>query len=345
MRRQVLLLLPIAFIVAGFRMTTQAFAAGSQQVVQPRRVKILRLQYLSLDVYNPVMISVDSRCSGTARLRLDAAREDGAVVARMASRMVTLKRGRNYLRESLAPELLKPFAPGDTIVLRVDLNGVRHEADFTALHSAVPPQPSDWNLFLHGTVVLNTKSDTRHGLAARSLKDKAVEVEIRLEFMDPQGKNIVKATPVRVSVSPGVGATPVDYTVSAATAVLAKSKGDTQCKGIMVAGGVVRGSVVVPLDFDLTASASATPVGGGPPFKVAFRGNASGGAPPYIYMWDFLDGHGSHKRNPIHMYAANATYDVTLRVVDSLGGWADSRISVTTTAPSIGNPKGRETAP
>lgn len=48
-----------------------------------------------------------------------------------------------------------------------------------------------------------------------------------------------------------------------------------------------------------------------------FFGTASGGIPPYTWLWDFGDGNTSNEQNPIHTYESAFEYNVILTVKDS----------------------------
>jgi PKD repeat protein len=49
-----------------------------------------------------------------------------------------------------------------------------------------------------------------------------------------------------------------------------------------------------------------------------FSNQGTGGMGAYTYAWDFGDGNNSTDENPVHSYAVNATYNVSLTVTDSL---------------------------
>jgi PKD repeat protein len=50
---------------------------------------------------------------------------------------------------------------------------------------------------------------------------------------------------------------------------------------------------------------------------VTFNAQASGGAPPYTYQWDFDDGQFSSEQNPQHIFTAYNEYTVRVLVTDS----------------------------
>lgn len=67
-----------------------------------------------------------------------------------------------------------------------------------------------------------------------------------------------------------------------------------------------------PTQVPLVADFTADPTSGSAPLAVAFNDASAGG--PTSWRWDFGDGGTSTERNPIHTYAAEGTYSVTLTV-------------------------------
>ena len=61
---------------------------------------------------------------------------------------------------------------------------------------------------------------------------------------------------------------------------------------------------------------------------IQFAGKAFGGIQPYIWDWEFGDGHGSGEQNPIHSYCDPDTYSVVLTVTDSMDQSVNDTISV-----------------
>jgi PKD repeat protein len=89
-----------------------------------------------------------------------------------------------------------------------------------------------------------------------------------------------------------------------------------------------------PLASPLNLSATATPLRGDAPLRVAFNGTASGGAPPYSYLWLFGDGQSSSVANTTHTYGAQGTYTATLFANDSVNASASRTLSVAV-APTL----------
>ncbi len=81
-------------------------------------------------------------------------------------------------------------------------------------------------------------------------------------------------------------------------------------------------TVVVTLIEELIADANG-PYYGGVNETIQFKGNASGGKPPYQWQWDFGDGATSNEQNPEHVYSNEGNYTIKLIVIDSLGNIAN----------------------
>ena len=65
---------------------------------------------------------------------------------------------------------------------------------------------------------------------------------------------------------------------------------------------------------------------------IQFLGSASGGKPPYTWLWNFGDGGTNTAQNPLHTYPAiEATYAVTLIVTDASGNMATAQTTTTIT--------------
>jgi len=70
----------------------------------------------------------------------------------------------------------------------------------------------------------------------------------------------------------------------------------------------------------LTFTATTTGGSGGPaPFTANFTASASGGKPPYTYLWDFGDGQTSTLPNTSHTYTNPGTFTVRITFTDSDG--------------------------
>jgi PKD repeat protein len=104
--------------------------------------------------------------------------------------------------------------------------------------------------------------------------------------------------------------------------------------GSASAGPVPSQVAVRPLASPLNLSATAAPLRGDAPLRVAFNGTASGGAPPYRFTWLFGDGTASPLANTTHAYGAQGTYTATLFANDSLNASASRSLSITV-APTL----------
>jgi PKD repeat protein len=76
----------------------------------------------------------------------------------------------------------------------------------------------------------------------------------------------------------------------------------------------------IVVDPHLSISPSTVPTSGSAPLPVAFAANASGGTPPYTYVWNWDDGSpNSADPSPTHTYLAEGTFTPLLTVHDSAG--------------------------
>jgi hypothetical protein len=109
-------------------------------------------------------------------------------------------------------------------------------------------------------------------------------------------------------------------------------------------GWPLLGLGLVPMTSPLTVTATDTGVSwpngcGNFPASVQFESTVSGGAPPYAYRWSFGDGTtNSTQANPVHSYAKIGTWNVTLKVSDSVGAQAYSNFSLVVVPPSCAVP-------
>lgn len=88
---------------------------------------------------------------------------------------------------------------------------------------------------------------------------------------------------------------------------------------------LVVGSEHYTLAVSAQAASTATDVG----VPVTFAGGVSGGTPPFLFEWTFLDGNGSADPRPVHAFASPGTYAVELSVTDSVGATARATVMVT----------------
>jgi PKD repeat protein len=71
---------------------------------------------------------------------------------------------------------------------------------------------------------------------------------------------------------------------------------------------------------------------------IQFNGFATGGSPPYQYLWEFGDGHTSDDKHPTHNYENSGIYSVTLTVTD-----ADQSVATDDTTATINTPPNKPT--
>jgi len=89
---------------------------------------------------------------------------------------------------------------------------------------------------------------------------------------------------------------------------------------------------------------------GGPYFgyvneSIQFYGNATGGTPPYEWLWLFEDGNTSEEQNPVHVYTKIGNYNATLIAIDSTGQQDSDTAIVTITERPINHPPNKPDKP
>ncbi len=105
-------------------------------------------------------------------------------------------------------------------------------------------------------------------------------------------------------------------------------------------GRVANASTVISLwpngTGTFAASIALTPSSGPAPLPVNFTGTASGGVPPYTFVWSFGDGATATGASTRHTYVQTGTSTVILTVVDSRGTVAQISSTVQVNPPSGG---------
>ena len=94
-----------------------------------------------------------------------------------------------------------------------------------------------------------------------------------------------------------------------------------------------------PPPESLQAEASASPASGEVPLTVQFQGSASGGSPPYSYLWQSDGGLTSTAQNPSHTFAETGTFTVTLTVTDSQDKSDSDSVNIRVYEKSLGSLK------
>lgn len=94
-------------------------------------------------------------------------------------------------------------------------------------------------------------------------------------------------------------------------------------------GFVDADTVVVRVAAILTVEASAEPQSCEPePCFIYFQANATGGSPPYTFLWDFGDGNTSTSQSPSHEYKISGSFIASVTVTDGSGGTASQSLQV-----------------
>ena len=68
-----------------------------------------------------------------------------------------------------------------------------------------------------------------------------------------------------------------------------------------------------------------------------FTATATGGAPPYVFLWGFGDAISSAVQNPTHAYASSGAFTASVTATDQAGVWASFAVTVTVVpGPAVG---------
>lgn len=103
--------------------------------------------------------------------------------------------------------------------------------------------------------------------------------------------------------------------------------------------------VFYPIDAPApTVAASADVTEGTAPLTVIFTSTASGGIPPYSYLWMFGDGTTSSAPNPVHAYTTGGAFTATVTVRDAALRSGSQSVAITVHAPLAVTPTANRTA-
>ncbi len=103
---------------------------------------------------------------------------------------------------------------------------------------------------------------------------------------------------------------------------------------VLLYGGSITGGAPYSSDtwswsaVPMSVSASATPLLADAGSNVTFSSVVLAGNAPYSYFWNFGDGTTSAASAPVHVYASQGTYAVSLTVTDATGFTASASLSV-----------------
>jgi PKD repeat protein len=92
-------------------------------------------------------------------------------------------------------------------------------------------------------------------------------------------------------------------------------------------------TVVVKVQPPVSVASSTAPRSGAAPLTVAFTATATGGSPPYMFLWAFGDSDTSTSPNPSHTYTVPGTYTATVTVADSGNRTDTESFQITVSAP------------
>jgi PKD repeat protein len=150
-------------------------------------------------------------------------------------------------------------------------------------------------------------------------------------------------TPVTFTGTPSGGSAPFNYTWLFADG--SKTTGQSPVHAFTAtgtylvtlyandsAGASAMAQVTVTVVAGPSASASATPTPVDTGILVSFTGSATGGAPPYVFAWNFGDGSHTTGQDVTHAYSAPGTYTAKVWANDSLSGSGSKTVTITVVA-------------
>ena len=180
------------------------------------------------------------------------------------------------------------------------------------------------------------------------------DVTVSLSASPPNGGAPLSTT---LTATPSNGVAPFLYTFKIGSTLIAKQTGATlrytlnnsgnytftviiqDALGVLSSGSAKVSVTGGKPPSPLTATLSG-PSRGSPGSSLSFVVNASGGAPPYTYFWNFGDNQTlrSTANVEVHSYASSGNYTVTVLVNDSMGKSyrVTHTVSISTNQPSPG---------
>ncbi|MGC8763047.1 MAG: PKD domain-containing protein, partial [Acidobacteriota bacterium] len=300
---------------------TAGVGTGALPPLSPR-LEVVPPPVLSALEPNPVRILVESPGGGGGLLALEARDGEGRRAA-LGQRPVVLPPGLTVVEWELPPEALALFPVPRDITLKALLRfesgpDTEAEGEATLLLSA-EAAGGGWSvLFSSHPLLVYTQRSSTLPLAVFNPQASPRQGEIRVKFLDGRKRKAVGAGSLRLRLEPGWNA--VAFPVAASVTAEALARGDLQAKAVLRVGGIFRARDFAPLDYDLAASATASPSAGRAPLAVDFEGSASGGTPPYSLAWDFGDGSGAAGPSASHTYGQGGAFTAVLTVTDGQGG-------------------------
>lgn len=305
-------------------------ASASMEVLVP--------QALSVTADNTIRLLLELPEGGISHLVLRAEPEEGGPQAILLDRALNIPAGVSVFEWIIAPGAFSTFpVPSDLLVsaeLRLPDGRVLEADGEASLLLEASVEAGGWSvLFESDPALVHSTRDTSIQILVFNPKSMVKEGVVKVKFLDARKRNKVKAGSLPVTLQPGWNR--VSFPVHASIALQAKTKGDVQAKVVLRMAGVLRARDFVPVDYDLVASADADPAAGYAPLRVAFVGGATGGVPPYNYVWDFGDGEGSTTQSPVHEFDSAGAYSAVLLVTDSMGGHVTAQVPVSVDVPPL----------
>lgn len=153
--------------------------------------------------------------------------------------------------------------------------------------------------------------------SSRDVTEEFVDLSSRLRSMEATEEQLLKIMESATEVEDVLA---VQRELSRVQADIEGTKGRIQFLERSSATSLVRVTLSeVGLDIRIFPSSRKARMGE----EVRFTADLSGGFPPYAYRWDLGDGATSTEEAPVHAYAREGKYDLSLSVTDDKGNTSD----------------------
>ncbi len=311
-------------------------AASAPGAQEPLGVRLLQPDYLSAIEPSPIAIEVNANTAWGAPYKLTITSED-EMVEQTLTGTLALDHGRNHRTIEIDPTVLSPFALGENLTLSIQIGNETVSTESTLVAESATTATSTWSIALNSKpAMLYTTKDATLTYSVMNPKPVAKNGVIKIKFLYQKKPNGAwkNATVLQTTAALSPGLNTINITVPSSLTNQVKNLNVIQEKSILIVGGIVRNTEQAVVDYDLAATASATPTSGVEPLDVSFTADATGGKSPYSFNWDFGDGNTSPDQNPLHTYTAAGTYTASVQIVDYIGGVIHKTLTITVNSTS-----------
>lgn len=220
-----------------------------------------------------------------------------------------------------------PSAPGNQTGVFITTNTTEGPVSLAVQFCSFSPQPVRASVWSFGDGNLSTSANTSHTYTVAGTFD----VYLNVTF---QGGGFGLAEVTILVTGPTNGTGPGGNGTGS-------GGGNGTGSGSGPCGGSGGGNGTGNSSSGLSVCAGADPSSAPADTMIHFWANASGGAPPYQFSWNFGNGGNGTGQWPGYAYGANGTYQAVVTVVDSTGAQGSASVIVTIAgSPSGGSGNG-----